>query len=112
MSTKRTAKDEYQYDVQLRREHGVMREVITHLRESHRTLLENQQRLLQNLLHADAALRVYREQTLATTVERLHTGAQHCVPGCTKHTWDTTHGWCPLVVGVAKEDVCTLTLAK
>lgn len=110
--TKRTTTDEAIYDVQLRREHAIMREVILHLREANRSLLENQQRCLQNLLHAEAALRVYREERLATTTARLNAGRTSCVPGCSKHHWDSERGWQMLRTGFAPEDTCDLTLAK
>lgn len=97
---KRTAKDEYQYDEELRRESDIKREVIAHLRQQNRELMEDRKRLLDALLHMGeaetrnlAALAVYRQQVLESTRRRLEEGAPCCSYGCAEHVWDTVTGW-------------------
>lgn len=91
---KRTAHDEYEYDQHLREQHTIQCEVISELRKDNSQLRGNQARLLQNLLDAEAALRLYREQTLLATRNLIQAETvSGCTPRCSRHVWDTEKGW-------------------
>lgn len=90
--SKRTAKDEIEYDQHLRLQEDVKTEVIVELREGVRMLLENKAHLLQALIQAQDDLRVYRGYALEAVRAAL-ANLGDCVPGCTKHEWDHIEGW-------------------
>jgi hypothetical protein len=90
--SKRTQKDEDNYNAELRRSNPIMCEVIVELKNDNKNLRANQARLLAQLIEAQDSLRVYREQVLAHT-KRCIDAPGDCVPGCTKHRWDTVDGW-------------------
>lgn len=94
MSNKRTAKDEADYNANLRREAPITSEVIVELRNEYRALLEDRERLLEALIGAQDALRFYRLQALATTKRAIKLASEsRCVAGCDKHYWDDVDGW-------------------
>lgn len=89
----RTQKDENDYHANLRREAPIQQAVIAELRQGYRQLLEQQARLLQALLTAEASLRLYRSQSLANTRYLLELPESKCLPGCKRHTWNNLDGW-------------------
>jgi hypothetical protein len=88
----RTAKDEREFDAELRREEGIKTEVIMELREQNRQLWQSQVNLLRSLLLAEGALAVYRQHALVGA-ERAVKAEGDCVPGCVRHRWDDKDGW-------------------
>jgi hypothetical protein len=90
--SKRTARDEAQYLAELKREEPIKGEVIAELREQNGILWKNQLTLLRELIAANDALRVFREQALTRAAKAVAAGGD-CVPGCRKHAWDSAKGW-------------------
>lgn len=90
---KRTKKDEDDYNKHLRREEPIKTEVIVELRDQNKSLWQSQANLLQALIEAQDALRVYRMQALEIARKRASQSDGHCVPGCRKHEWDSENGW-------------------
>lgn len=89
---KRTAKDEADYNLNLRREEPIKTEVIVELRNHNRALLEAQVRILEALIQANDSLRVYRMASVAAVKFALASSGS-CAPGCTKHEWHNSDGW-------------------
>lgn len=90
--TGRTKADEVEYVANLKREEPIKTQVIVELREQNRNLWTSQARILQALLDAEAALRVYREVSLQQA--RLAADdPSPCRPGCKRHRWDDVDGW-------------------
>lgn len=92
--TARTSKDEYRYDAQLRREEKIKTEVIVQLRDQNKALWRAQRDLLASLLAAGNTLQTYREGALHNAELAIqHYEHGSCVPGCTKHVWNSVDGW-------------------
>lgn len=89
----RTTKDEKEFDAGLRREELIKTEVIVELRASNRQLWETQAVLLTALIEAQDALRVYRIAALGHAKALASRSGDPCVPGCSRHVWDTNDGW-------------------
>lgn len=99
----RCSYDEYKLDEELREQEEIKTEVIGEMRQQITTLLENQQRLSEALIaegdllvQSLSALRIYRERVLEYTTRTIgerQRGNDRCVPGCSRHAWDTTRGW-------------------
>ena len=92
MSNKRTQKDEDEYNAILRREDSIKTEIIVQLREQNKTLWTSQATLLEAVIRAEDALRIYREQALAIAQQAANSSSR-CTPGCTRHRWDDKDGW-------------------
>jgi hypothetical protein len=93
--SKRTAKDEQQYDEQLRREMPIVGEVLSEFRRQNSELWKSQVDLLRELIAANEALLLYRRRALENSARALTMcdDVHHCVPGCTRHEWRDRDGW-------------------
>lgn len=92
MRTKRTAKDDREYEANLRREGPIKTEVIAELREQNRALWKTQASLLGALINAQDALRVYRVLAL-NQAKSFSEQTGRCTPGCRLHEWHHDNGW-------------------
>lgn len=92
MSQQRTAKDEANYNAGRRREEPIKTEVIAELREQNKQLWQTQVTLLDNLLRDAEAIFIYRSRALASAKANAESSSS-CIPGCTRHTWDSKDGW-------------------
>ena len=91
--SQRTAIDEQEYIKELRREEPIKTEVIQELRQQNKQLWQSQVMLLEGLIRAEDALRVYRLTVLERARHAVQGEDSHCIPHCTRHHWDSCDGW-------------------